>query len=158
MKGTKSSLSYVQCFLYVVYLKNIFYSLCYITVVPIFPLLPPPPSNLHSLWQFHPLLSSCPWVLHASSSCMLHFPILYLTSPWLFCTYQFVLLNPCTISPIIPLSSPNGNHPNEVHAYDSVSVLLVCFVCFLDSIVDSCKFIGILVFIVLIFFFLNKSL
>ena len=31
------------------------------------------------------------------------FPMLYFTSPWLFCNYQFVLLSPCTFSPS-PLS------------------------------------------------------
>ena len=42
---------------------------------------------------------------------------------------------------------------NDLHMYDSVPVLVVCIVCFfLDSVVDSCKFVAILVFIVLIFF------
>ena len=74
----------------------------------------------------------------------------------LFCTYKFLLLDPYTFSLILPL--PTGNYPNDLHIYDFVSVLLVCLVYFLDSIVESCEFIAILVFIVLIFFFLNKSL
>ena len=78
--------------------------------------------------------------------------------PCLFYTYQFVLLNPYTFSPILPLPLSTDNLPNDLHIYDSVSVLYVCLVCFLDLTVDSCEFIGILIFIVLILFFLNKSL
>ena len=37
------------------------------------------------------------------------FPILYFTSPWLFCDYQFVLLNPLNFSqpptPLTPLGT-----------------------------------------------------
>ena len=51
-----------------------------------------------------------------------------------------------------------------LHFCDSVPVLVVClvhfcFCFFLDSVVDSCEFVAILLFIVLIlFFFLGKSL
>ena len=86
------------------------------------------------------------------------FSILLLTSPHLFYTYQLVLLNPFTLYPVIPDPSPTGHHPNVLHICGSVSVLLVCLVCFLDSVVDSYVFIAILMFIVLIFFFFNKSL
>ena len=53
---------------------------------------------------------------------------------------------------------PADNPPNDLHIYDSISVLVVCLVCFcfLDSVVDGCEFINILMFIVLILFFLNK--
>ena len=84
------------------------------------------------------------------------FPILYCASPWLFCNYLFVHLNPLTSSPIPPHTLPSGNHQNVLGIYDSVSVL-VCLVCFLDSSVDRYVFIDILSFMVLIFF-LNKSL
>ena len=74
----------------------------------------------------------------------------------LFCSYHFILLHPCTFS-VIPL--PSGNPPNDLSIYNFVSILLVCLICFLDSVVGSCEFISILLFIVLIiFFFLNKSL
>ena len=52
------------------------------------------------------------------------------------------------------------NTPRDLHFYDSVPVLVVCLgffcfcFCFLDSVVDSCEFVAILMFIVLIFFFL----
>ena len=79
-----------------------------------------------------------------------------LISPCLFCAYQFVLLNPCTFSPFSPFPLPTGNPPNGLHIYDSACVLLICLVCFLDSVVDSCEFSAILMLIVLIFFS-NKS-
>ena len=66
------------------------------------------------------------------------FPILYFTSPQLFCNYLFVLLNPLTSSPIPP-HLPSGRHQNTFYIHDSVSVL-VCLVCFLDSIVDRYVF------------------
>ena len=62
-------------------------------------------------------------------------------------------------SPILPSSLPTDNPPNDLHIYDSVPVLLVCLVCYLDSIADSCEFIAILMFIIfIIFFFLYNSL
>ena len=85
------------------------------------------------------------------------FTILYFTSPWLFSNYLFILLNPFTSSPI-PISLQSGNHQNALRIHDSVSVLLVYLVCFLDSVVVRHIFFAILLFIVLIFLFLNKSL
>ena len=128
-----------------------------ITVVPIFPPLLPsawfPPSLLWSLY-----FSSCPWVVHVSSL-ESPSPILFLTSPCLFCTYPIMLLNPYTFTPFFPFPLPAGNPPNDLHIYESSPVLVVCFcLCFLDSVVDSCEFIVILICIVLIFFFLNKFL
>ena len=69
------------------------------------------------------------------------FPILYFTSPWLFCSYLFALLNPLTSSPIRALP-PIWQPSKTPHTYDSVSVL-VCLVCFLDSVVDRYVFIAI---------------
>ena len=74
-----------------------------------------------------------------------------LNIPCLLCTYQFVLLNPRTLSLILLLPLSADNPPNDLHICDSVPVLLVCLVCFLDSIVDCCEFVAILIFIVLIF-------
>ena len=69
-----------------------------------------------------------------------------------------MLLIPCTFSPI--LSSPADNPPCDLYFCDSVPVPVVCLVfVFLDSVVDSCEFVVILLFIVLIFlFFLDKAL
>ena len=120
---------------------------------PFAPLHPVPPI----LSSNPPHLSSCLWVMHVSSLAS-PFSILFLTSLCLFFTYLFVLLNPYTLSSILLLPLPTGNHLNDLHIYDSVSVLLVCLVCFLDSIFDCCEFIAILMCIVLIFFFFSKSL
>ena len=118
-----------------------------------FPLCPSPPSIPHSLRQ-SPHLCSCPWIMHISSLATL-FLILYFTSPWLFCNYLFVLLNPLTSSPIPTQSLPSGNLQNALCNHNSV---LFCLVCFFGSIVVRYVFVAILLFIVLIFFFLNKSL
>ena len=99
-----------------------------------------------------PHLGSCPWVTYVSSL-VTPFPILLLTSPCLLCTYNLYLI-PVPFPPFSPFSLPTGNSQNDLHIYDSVSVLLVCFI---DSIVDSCELISILMFIVLIFFFLYNS-
>ena len=96
-----------------------------IMVVFIFPPLPPPPSTPNSLKQ-SPHHCSCPWVMHISSLAT-PFPILYFTAPWLFCNYQFVLLNPLTSSPTPPYLLLSGNHQYTLRVHYSVSVL-VCFV------------------------------
>ena len=116
----------------------------------------PPPSTPHSFRQSLQL-SSRPWVMHVSSLAS-PFLMLYFTSPWVFYNYLFVLLNPCTFSPILLLPPPNCNPPKDLHFCGSVPVLLVCLVRVLDSIFNSCEFIVILMFIVLIFFFLNMFL
>ena len=61
-----------------------------ITVVTISPPLSPSTQHPHSLRPslFH---CSCPWLMHISSLAT-PFSTLYFTSPWLFCTYLFVLL------------------------------------------------------------------
>ena len=121
------------------------------------PLCPPPPTIPHS-YRPSPYHCSCPWVMRISSLAT-PFPILYFPSPWLFCNYLFVPFNPLTSSPIPPHPLPSGNHQNPLHIRGSVSVLLVCLVHFLNSVVDRYVFITILLFVVLIFFFfLNKSL
>ena len=89
------------------------------------------------------------------------FPILYFIFTWLFCNYLFILLNSLTSSPIPLYPLPSGNHQNTLHDvfcfHDSVSVLSLCLVCFLDSVVDRYVFIAILLLVFLIFF-KNKSL
>ena len=93
----------------------------------------------YSCPNFPPLLSLLPPTI---------FPVLYFPSLWLFCNNQFVFLNlfilfcpsanaPCLLS---------GNHQKVLCICDSVSVLLVCLFCCLDSIVDRCVFIATLLF------------
>ena len=133
----------------------IFYQLCYFSCPdssPFAPLHPAPPTpfgNPHTIVQIHG---------SGIGSLATPFLILYFTSPWLFCNYLFILLNPLTFSSIPPSHLPSGNHQNALQIHDSVSVLFICLVCFLDSIVYSYVFIAILLVIVWIFFFLNKSL
>ena len=85
-------------------------------------------------------------------------------NPALFLLYlPCMLLISCTFPPFFPHPLPAVNPPYDLHFCDSVPVLVVCLVCFcfcfyLGSVVDSCEFVVILLFIVLIFFFLNKSL
>ena len=74
----------------------------------------------------------------------------------------FMLLIPCTFSPILLPHLPIDNPPCDLHFCDSVSVLVVCLVRLvfvsLGSVVDSCEFIVILLLLSSIFFFLDKSL
>ena len=127
-----------------------------ITIVPISPLasLPPAPPPTPS---GSPHTGSCPWVMCVGSLAT-PFPIVYFTSPWLFCNYLFVLISSHTSSPIPHNPHLYGNHQNTLCIHVSDSGLIVCLVSFLYSIVDSYEFINILLFIVLIFFFLNKFL
>ena len=89
---------------------------------PIFP--PSLPSTLHTHPPTFPLFSSCPLVIHVSSLTST-FPILFLTSPWLFSKHIF-----CTFSPLSPSHSPAENPPCDFHFSDSVPVLVVCLVWF----------------------------
>ena len=82
-----------------------------------------------------------------------------ITSPCLFSTYQLCFL----LCIHFPLFSPRPTSipPCDVHFSYSVPVLVLClvvFVFFLGSIVDSCEFVVILLFMFLIIFFLDKSL
>ena len=127
-----------------------------ITVIPFF--FPLSPSALHSTSLQHPLssLSSCAWVVHISSL-FSPFPILFLTSPCLFCSYQLCFLFPELFPLFSPGPLPIDNPPYDFHFYDSVPVLVVCLVCFcfLGSVVESCEFIVILLFIVFDLLFLR---
>ena len=134
---------------------KVYFTDCAITVVPVFsPLCPPlpcslPPSNI-------PSLSSCTWIIHINSLAS-PFTILFLTSPCLFCTYNLCFLFPLPFSPFSPFPLPADNPPCDLHFCESVPVLvvrLVCFYfCFSGSVVNSCEFVVILLFIVLIFSF-----
>ena len=89
---------------------------------------------LLQLSQFSPFpLARPPLVhVHGSSTFIFGFSISYtiLILPCLFGTYQFVLLNPCTFSPILTLPPPTDNPPCDLHFCDSVPVLPVHLVHF----------------------------
>ena len=98
-----------------------------ITVVP-FP--PPhftpscPPTFSHS-----PPYSSCPWVILINSLAST-FPTLFLPSPCLISTYHLCYLFSVPLPPLSPSCSPIDNPSCDVHFCGSVSVLVVCSVCF----------------------------
>ena len=87
--------------------------------IPLCPALPLPPAFPH--------LSSCVWVVHVSSLAS-PFPILFLTSPCLFCTYKLCFLFPVLFSPNLPLPLPTDNPPCDLHFCDSATVLVICLV------------------------------
>ena len=96
-----------------------------ITVVPLslpfIHLFPVAPSHQH------PHLSSCPWVTHISSLAS-PFPILFLTYPCLFCTYNLCFLFPVPFPPFTPLPNPTDNPPCDLYFCESIPVLVVCLV------------------------------
>ena len=119
------------------------------------PFCPTLPSNPYSL-KASPHHCSCPWVMRVSPSAT-SFSILYFTFHGNSVT-TYLCLIPSSLHPFSHIPFPSGNHQNPLHIHDSVPVLLVCLVCFLHSIVDRHIFFAILLFIILILFFLNKSL
>ena len=74
-----------------------------------------------------PYLSWCPWVIHVSSLAS-PFPVLFLTSPCLFCTYHLCFLFPVPFPPFssLTLSLPADNLPCDLHFCESVPVLVIC--------------------------------
>ena len=130
--------------------------------------LPPftPLHPAHPLPTTFPSYSSCPWVILISSQAST-FPTLFLLSPCLFSTYHLCYLFSVPFPPLSPSHSPVDNPPCDLHFWDSVPVLVICLVwffvwlfvwLFLGSIVDSYKFVVILLFIILIIFLLDTSL
>ena len=128
------------------------YQLCFLFPLPFPSFSPHPPAS----WTVH----VC--VVHISSLTS-PFPILFLTSPYSVPThsasYSLYLFLPL---PLLSLSTDNP--PCDLHFCEICScsscLLSFCFRCssvLLGSFVDSCEFIVIL-FIFLVFFFLDKSL
>ena len=112
-----------------------------------FSLYSPPPCN--PLPPAFPSLNSCPWVIHISSL-VSTFPILFLTSPCLFCTQHLCYLFPIPFLSFSPSPSPLIT-PHVI----SISVILFLFqlfaqfvfvFCFggvLGSVVHSCEIVVI---------------
>ena len=109
-----------------------------------------------------PPFSSCPWVIHVSSLAST-FPILFLTFPCLFSTYYLGYLFSVPFPSLSPCHSPTDTPPCDLHFYVISMWFCSCSSCllssfFLGSVVNICEFVVILVFIFLIFIFLDKSL
>ena len=69
--------------------------------------------------------------------------------------YSSLYISPSTPPSPLPTEIP----PIDDYLSDSVPVVVVCLVfVFLGSLVDSCEFVVILLFIFFIFFLLDKSL
>ena len=127
----------------------------------------PPFISLQHAYTLPPAFSpftSCPWVIHISSlasTC----PLLFLTSPCLFSTYHLCYLFSVPFPSLSSSHTPTDSTPCDLHFCDPVPVLVVALVCvcfsfgvFSGSVVNSCEFLVILLFILSIFFFLDKSL
>ena len=140
--------------MYVSYFLKLYFIDYVITVVPIFSPLPHLYQAIHSLRQF-PHQYSCPWVICVSCLATL-FPIQYFTSPWYCVTTYLYFLIPSPLH----LFSPTPSHLATIKTLTISMILsvLVCLVCFFRFTFDRYVFNAILLFLVLIFFFLNKSL
>ena len=89
--------------------------------------------SVYPLLPYTPLpswipLSSCPWFIHVSSLAST-FPIVFLISPCLFCTYQLCFLFPVPFPPSYPHPFPANNPPCDLCFCESVPILVVCLVC-----------------------------
>ena len=138
-------------------------SCCYSSPIlrSFFPSALQPPSHLHPTPQ-----NSWAWVVHTSSSAFT-FPTFFLTYspacfiPAIYASYSLYLFH---VHPLLLRPLPADNPPCDLHFCDSVPILLLCSVrlcfCFLLAWgVDSCDFVVILLFVVLIIiFFLHKCL
>ena len=110
----------------IVFFKKYIYWLCYYSC----PISPPftPLHPAHLLPPTFPPYSSCPCVILISSLAST-FPTLFLPSPCLFSTYHVCYLFSVP-SPLFPSHSPVDNPLCDLHFCGSVSVLVVCLVCF----------------------------
>ena len=122
-------MSLFQSCLFVYFLIFIFKVILLIVLLqlPLFfsPLYSPPPCTP---LQSFPHLSSCPRVIHTSYLAS-PFPILFLTTPCLFCTYHLCFLFPVPFLPFSPSLSPLITL-YMISICDSITVLVVGLVCF----------------------------
>ena len=130
----------------------------YAITVVLFFLLFIPLCPAHPLVATFTNLSSCPWVIHISSP--LGFSISYTTLKLpLFFTYHLCFLFPVPFPLFFPLPLSSDNPPfSLIWSYSSCLLSLFLFLLFLGSVVDSCEFVVILLFIFFIFFFLDNFL
>ena len=106
--------------------------------LPSSPLHPAPPTT--SISPF----TSCPWDVHTSSLASA-LPILFLTSPCQFCTYNLYFLFFVPFSPISLLPFPADNPPCDLHLlilflFSCLLYLCFCFCFVLGSVVSLLSF------------------
>ena len=129
-------------------LSHVFLSFIPLCSVPLLPSSNSPP-------QFMSLGHTCKFFGFSISYTILNLPLTILYLP-------IMLLIPCTFFPILPALCllPTDN-------LNVISIFVILFLfqlfawfvfCFLGSVVDSCGFVVILLFIFLIIFFLDKPL
>ena len=134
------------CIYIIIYLYIYYWSWSY--SCPNFPPLPPSTWYSHSLQQSpHPLVNvlgqACKFFGFSISYTVLNHVY--------FVPTNLCFLIPALFPPFFPILLPTDNPTNYLLIYDSVSVILVSLVCFSDSIVDTCEFIAILSFDILLF-------
>ena len=117
----------------------------------VFPFHPPPPNSTCSLWQSSHC-SACPSILHICSLATIVLILCFLPL-WLFCNYQFVLLD---------FFHPSRQPPSQLATIKTFSVFTVLFLfcLFILSFRLHCYeyiFIAFLLFIFLLFFFSFKK-
>ena len=118
----------LHCIFFFFSFLKVYFIDCAITIVPFFsPRYSPlsynlPPTSIPP----PPRLRSCPWVIRISFLAS-PFPILFLTSPCLFCAYQL-----CFLFPVLFSHSPPSPSLLVTHHVISISVILLLFrlVCF----------------------------
>ena len=131
LHGNKSEL--LKCLFYYVSVSSgcqhfkVYFINYGIRVVPISLSLPPLPSTPLPSSNFP--LSSFPWVMHITSLAS-PFPILFLTSPCLFCTYYLCFLFSVPFLPFSLLPLPADNPPRDLYFCEYIPVLVVCLLCF----------------------------
>ena len=114
-------LSFFFIFKYILLIMLLQLSHFFLPFIPLHPVPSLPPS--------FPYLSSCPQVIHISSLTS-PFPILFLTSPCLFCTYHLCFLFSVPFLPFSLLPLPADNPPRDLYFCEYIPVLVVCVVCF----------------------------
>ena len=109
-----------------------------------------------SLYPSFGPICSCPWVMWISSLAA-PFPILYFTSPWLFCNYLFVFLNLLLSSLIPPYPLPIWQSSKcFLYPWFCLCSCLLSLFSYIQLLIDN-VFIALLLFIVLILFFFLVS-
>ena len=127
--------------IHIEYFFKLYFILYTITVVLIFPPLTPSAQHPSLPQAIPPPLFMSMGHVYNFFGYSISYTVLYIPMAIL---YLFELLNPLTSSCITQHLPPIWQLSKHSCIHDSVSVLLVCLVCFLDSIVDKRVLISML--------------